>query len=81
MSALRYGDDPAGDYRVELFDKVEVRIDRLTYDGVVKKIHAPSHEVTVQYDDWHDSYRTTAKPRRKSRRVHILAVDLIARDG
>lgn len=83
MSVLYYGDDSSPDgYAVELYDLVEVRIDGHTYSGgIVRAIHPRSREVTVSYEDHLDCARTTGDPRRKRCRAHILAVDLIGRDG
>lgn len=78
---MYYGEDPfCGDYAVELHDIVEVRIDGVTYDGVVTKLHPRSHEIAVRYAD-HVNTRRDGQPRTRSARVHVLAVDLIARDG
>lgn len=79
---LYYGDGhELGDYAVELHDRVEIAVLGRLYDGVVTAIHPKSREVTVRYQDHGDVARTTGNPRRKTARVHILAVDLIARDG
>lgn len=76
---LYYGDDR--EYAVELYDRVEMRRDGKTFDGVVTKIHNRSHEVTVRFEDHLDVARTTGNPRRKSARAPIGAVDLVGRDG
>ncbi|WP_119167087.1 hypothetical protein [Algihabitans albus] len=82
MAQLWYGDDPASEYVVELFDRVEVRLgDGMVAEGLVKKIHPRRREVSVRYEDHIDAYRTTSNPRRKTVRVPVTAVDLIARDG
>ncbi|HEX2255630.1 MAG TPA: hypothetical protein VHG92_02825 [Afifellaceae bacterium] len=74
--SLFYGDDFT--YRVELHDRVEVRLDGRTYDGVVTALHR--NEVTVRYEDDLDC-RRDGEPKRRTRRFPLPAVDLIARDG
>lgn len=74
---LRYDDD----YAVERFDRVDFLVDDLRAEGVITKIHPQLRQVTVRYEDWQDCYRTTAKPRRKTLRLPVARVELIARDG
>ena len=77
MSTLFYCDD--GVYQVELHDRVEVRLDGRTYSGVVRAIHR--NEVTVRYEDHRDYARSTGRPRQKTRRFPIAAVELVGRDA
>ena len=79
MTTMFYGDDQ--EYAVELHDRVELRRDGHTFDGVVVKLHPRSSEVTVRYEDWLDTARTTGNPRTRTARAHLLAVDLIGRDA
>lgn len=78
--SLRYDDE----YEVERFDQVEVRIgnrwEGRTFDGVVTRLHPRSGEVTVRYEDCYAATRN-GDPRKKTARVPVSAVDLVARDG
>jgi hypothetical protein len=76
---LHYGDDDDV-YAVELHDTVEVRVDGQTHEGEVTRIWPRCREVRVSYADGYDTARTTGRPRRRSVRVPVAAVTLIARD-
>lgn len=78
---LYYGDTPIGDYAVEMYDQVDVRVDGCAHAGEITRIYPRFGEVRVRYADGYDIARTTGNPRVKSARVPVSAVDLIARDG
>jgi hypothetical protein len=67
-------------YQVELYDVVEVRIDRHTHMGIVTRLFPRAGEVQVRYQDELDATRS-GSPRRKSGRVPVRDVDLLERDG
>lgn len=69
------------EYAVELGDRVELPLTDGTFAGVVTKLHPRALEVTVRYEDHHDTYRTTSNPRQKTVRLPIEAVDLVGRDA
>jgi hypothetical protein len=75
---LYYGDDR--EYAVEQFDKVDLRFDGSTFDGEIRKLHPRLRMVTVRFEDYRDTYRTTSNGRSRSVRVPVADVDLIARD-
>lgn len=81
-AAMHYG-GPHGDleYAVELFDRVECRLDGRTYAGQVTKLYPRLSQVRVRYEDHFDIARTTGEPRSKSARFHVTAVDLVGRDA
>jgi hypothetical protein len=81
QAPLFYGDDPAGEYEVEVYDHINLHFDGSTFNGQIDAIHPRAREVTVAYDDHQDRYRTTGNPRRKRCRVQVRLVDLVRRDG
>jgi len=75
--SLYYGDD--GVYAVEQFDQVEMRLDGHTFDGVIRKIHPRTGEVTVAYQDYRRSNRA-GDPHKTSAKVPVADVELMQRD-
>lgn len=68
-------------YAVDLNDRVEISVDGMVAEGVITKIHPHKSEVTVRYENHHDAYRTSGNPRKRSVRLPVADVTLIARDG
>lgn len=76
MAALFYDEN----YAVELFDRVEIRLDGQVFDGFIKAIHPRVGDVTVRYLDHLDA-RRDGEPKRNTARVPVADCDLIGRDG
>lgn len=75
---LFYGDDE--EYAVELYDRVEVRLDGCTFNGEVTAIRTQLRAAKVRYEDWRDIARTTGNARKQTKLFGIADIDLIARD-
>lgn len=71
---------PETDFKVELFDFVELQIDGDKFNGIVKAIHPKSGEVSVTYANWRNPQKQGAA-RRTSARVPLTSIELQRRDG
>ena len=67
-------------YAVEIYDVVDVEIDRQTHVGVITRLFPCTGEVRVRYRDEIDVTRA-GNPRIKSVRVAVREISLMARDG
>ena len=80
---LRYDET----YAVELYDRVEMRLDGQIFDGEITKIHPRLGMVRVAFLDHRDTCRDGSPKRqyreakRTSVRVPAVDVDLMERDG
>jgi hypothetical protein len=67
-------------YAVEIYDVVDIEIDRHIHSGIVTRLFPRMGEVQVRYADDLDFTRA-GNPRIKSRRVSVRQISLVARDG
>jgi len=74
-----YADDEV--YDIQIGDQVEAKkaLYSKAIEGEVVKLFPRKRQVKIRYEDWHDCYRTTGKPRIKSATFDPIHLNLLQR--